>query len=126
MATATTSSAAVAPAMSRPRSLRASIRRAGEQRPCHRRRTSLRRTDAVRAPDAVPDGVPARRFLDRDRDFAGRRAGEKRWPGRCLTERFRICGQAYGMEDVVVFAALGWEARAALDGLQGVESMGPR
>ena len=30
------------------------------------------------------------------------------------------------MEDVVVFAALGWEARAALDGLQGVESMGPR
>jgi nucleoside phosphorylase len=30
------------------------------------------------------------------------------------------------MEDVVVFAALGWEARAALDALQGVEALGPR
>src|SRR5215831_12077511 len=30
------------------------------------------------------------------------------------------------MEDVVVFAALGWEARAALDALQGVEPLGPR
>ena len=30
------------------------------------------------------------------------------------------------MEDVVVFAALGWEARAALDALQGVEVVGLR
>jgi nucleoside phosphorylase len=30
------------------------------------------------------------------------------------------------MEDVVVFAALAWEARAALDALQGVEPLGPR
>lgn len=30
------------------------------------------------------------------------------------------------MEDVVVFAALGWEARAIVDGLQGVEALGPR
>jgi hypothetical protein len=30
------------------------------------------------------------------------------------------------MEDVVVFAALSWEARAALDALQGVEPLGPR
>jgi nucleoside phosphorylase len=30
------------------------------------------------------------------------------------------------MEDVVVFAALGWEARAALDALQGVEALGLR
>jgi adenosylhomocysteine nucleosidase len=30
------------------------------------------------------------------------------------------------MEDVVVFAALGWEARAALDALQGVEPLGLR
>src|SRR5262245_23383832 len=30
------------------------------------------------------------------------------------------------MVDVVVFAALGWEARAALDALQGVETDGPR
>lgn len=30
------------------------------------------------------------------------------------------------MEDVVVFAALAWEARAALDALQGVEALGPR
>jgi nucleoside phosphorylase len=30
------------------------------------------------------------------------------------------------MEDVVVFAALAWEARAALDGLQGVEALGRR
>jgi nucleoside phosphorylase len=30
------------------------------------------------------------------------------------------------MEDVVVFAALGWEARAVVDGLQGVEALGPR
>jgi nucleoside phosphorylase len=30
------------------------------------------------------------------------------------------------MEDVVVFAALGWEARAALDALQGVEPAGLR
>jgi adenosylhomocysteine nucleosidase len=30
------------------------------------------------------------------------------------------------MEDVVVFAALAWEARAALDGLQGVEPLGVR
>src|SRR5258706_1572134 len=30
------------------------------------------------------------------------------------------------MEDVVVFAALAWEARAALDGLKGVETLGPR
>jgi nucleoside phosphorylase len=30
------------------------------------------------------------------------------------------------MEDVVVFAALGWEARAALDALQGVEPVGLR
>src|SRR5262245_41617597 len=30
------------------------------------------------------------------------------------------------MVDVVVFAALAWEARAALDALQGVEAEGPR
>lgn len=30
------------------------------------------------------------------------------------------------MEDVVVFAALAWEARTVLDGLQGVEALGPR
>jgi adenosylhomocysteine nucleosidase len=30
------------------------------------------------------------------------------------------------MEDVVVFAALAWEARAVLDGLQGVEALGRR
>ena len=30
------------------------------------------------------------------------------------------------MEDVVVFAALAWEAASALDGLQGVERLGPR
>ena len=30
------------------------------------------------------------------------------------------------MEDVVVFAALAWEARAALDALQGVEALGAR
>jgi nucleoside phosphorylase len=30
------------------------------------------------------------------------------------------------MEDVVAFAALSWEARTVLDGLQGVESLGPR
>jgi len=57
-----------------------------------------------------------------------------RWTGRdCLTERFRVSGQAAGMdrtaggmEDVVVFAALAWEARAALDALQGVEVLGAR
>jgi adenosylhomocysteine nucleosidase len=30
------------------------------------------------------------------------------------------------MEDVVVFAALAWEARAVVDGLQGVEALGSR
>lgn len=50
----------------------------------------------------------------------------KRPAGDCLTERFRVSGQPQGMEDVVVFAALGWEARAALDALQGVEAQGPR
>src|SRR5262249_31323569 len=41
----------------------------------------------------------------------------------CLTDRFIVPGQAIGtMLDVVIFAALGWEARAVTQALSGLEA----